>query len=124
VINTEGKVLLVSQGGISWSFPKGHIEENENKLSAAKREIFEESGITDLVLIKELGSYCRTQNGLDGKEDTSVYKEITLFLFTTTENNLNPSDPIIPEARWFNKEDVASFLTHPVDKNFFTSLSW
>jgi 8-oxo-dGTP pyrophosphatase MutT (NUDIX family) len=53
VTNNEGKVLVVSQHGTSWSLPKGHINPGENALVAAKREIYEESGIRDLELIRE-----------------------------------------------------------------------
>ena len=59
VTNAEGEVLVVSQRGTSWSLPKGHIDPGENALAAAKREIYEESGIRDLELIRELGSYER-----------------------------------------------------------------
>ena len=57
VLNTDGLVLVVSQNGNSWSLPKGHIDEDEDKLQAARREIYEESGISELELIKELSSY-------------------------------------------------------------------
>jgi ADP-ribose pyrophosphatase YjhB (NUDIX family) len=60
VINPLGNILLIDQG-TSWSLPKGHLHKNENPLAAAKREIFEESGIADLILIKDLGSYNRVQ---------------------------------------------------------------
>ena len=46
--NTEGKIVVVSQRGTSWSLPKGHIEDGEDILAAAKREIYEETGITEL----------------------------------------------------------------------------
>ncbi len=57
VTNNEGKVLAVSQRGTSWSLAKGHIDAGEDSLVAARREIYEESGIRDLELIRELGSY-------------------------------------------------------------------
>ena len=38
-----------------WVAPKGGIEEGETKLEAAIREIYEESNITNLVFISELG---------------------------------------------------------------------
>jgi len=37
--------------------PKGHIELGEDAVTAAMRETKEESGITDLKLVKDLGSY-------------------------------------------------------------------
>ena len=55
VINQSNRVLLVCQKGKSWSFPKGHIEAGEDCLSAAKREIWEESGIDELEFLKDLG---------------------------------------------------------------------
>src|SRR5690349_15416127 len=93
VLNKIGRVLVVSQRGDSWSLPKGHIEEGENKLQAATREITEESGITRLTLVKDLGSYSRYKIGKGGiKEDTSELKVIHMFLFKTDEMKLRPTD--------------------------------
>lgn len=43
----EHKILLMKSYDF-WDFPKGGIEENENKLQAAIREVQEETGITSL----------------------------------------------------------------------------
>jgi ADP-ribose pyrophosphatase YjhB (NUDIX family) len=122
VINDEGLVLVVNQKGTSWSLPKGHVEIDEDKLTTAKREIFEESGIKDLKLIKELGSYTRSRIGANGKNDTSEMKEITMFLFKSSQKDLKPQDPENPEARWVPKEEVAALLTHSKDKKFFMGI--
>ena len=45
-----------------------------------------------------------------------------MFLFTTKEEKLKPIDPGNPEARWVKKEEVAEFLTHKRDKEFFLSV--
>jgi 8-oxo-dGTP pyrophosphatase MutT (NUDIX family) len=119
VINKEGLVLVVNQNGTSWSLPKGHIEAGEDKLSAARREIYEESGVTQLSLVKELGSYQRHRLGVNGLEDESELKVIHMFLFTTNQNELSPVDPQNPEARWVAKERVVEMLTHRKDKEFF-----
>ncbi len=121
VLNKEGLVLVVSQNGNSWSLPKGHIDEGEDKFQAAIREIYEESGISELELIKELPSYERYRIGLDGGEDKSELKKIFMFLFKTKQEALKPLDPSNPEALWVKKEDVAGFLTHKKDKEFFLS---
>ena len=49
VLNNKGEILIVNQHGNSWSLPKGHIEEGEEILEAAKRETYEESGIRNLI---------------------------------------------------------------------------
>lgn len=122
VLNPEGEVLVVSQHGTSWSLPKGHIDEGEDALAAAKREIFEESGISELEFKGGLGSYQRHKIGKEGGEDTSELKNIQIFLFTTRQVDLKPQDPHNPEARWVKKEEVADLLTHPKDKEFFIKL--
>jgi ADP-ribose pyrophosphatase YjhB (NUDIX family) len=119
VLNSQNQVIVVSQGGTSWSLPKGHTEPGESFLETAKREIFEESGVKELKLIKELGSYTRYGISLDGGDDKRFLKTIHMFLFTTTESKLKPSDPHNPEAIWLDKSSVAERLTHYKDKEFF-----
>ncbi len=119
VISREGKVLVVNQRGISWSLPKGRINEGEGALEAARREIHEESGIKDLELIKSLGDYQRYRLAKDGGEYKSELKTIIMFLFRTPESILKPIDPKNPAARWIEKNEVADLLTHPKDKEFF-----
>jgi 8-oxo-dGTP pyrophosphatase MutT (NUDIX family) len=119
VTNHEGEVLVVSQHGTSWSLPKGHIDPGEDALVAAKREIYEESGIRDLEFVRELGTYERNKIGVDGGDDPSELKVITMFLFRTGEKSLRPVDPENPEARWVGKSKVAALLTHEKDREFF-----
>lgn len=122
VVNDRGLVLVVSQHGASWSLPKGHIDPGEDSLAAARREIYEESGVKNIELIKELGSYGRYRIGEKSGEDRSEYKTIHMFLFKTKEEALRPIDPHNPEAVWVNKHNVAGMLTHPKDKEFFQSI--
>ena len=119
MLNPDGDVLVVSQHGNSWSLPKGHIEEGEDAMAAARREIHEESGVRELTYIKDLGTYQRSKIGRDGGEDPSEQKTITMFLFRTAQYALRPIDPTHPEAKWVKKEAVADLLTHPKDKEFF-----
>jgi len=124
VLNQNGEVLVVDQNGDSWCLPKGHIEEGETALDAAKREIAEESGVKNLIFIKELPSYKRYRIGLDGKDDLSELKTIHMFLFRTNETDLSPTDPHNTEARWVKKEEVYDILTHRKDKEFFQSIAF
>lgn len=119
VIGPTKQVLVVNQGGLSWSLPKGHIDPGETALEAATREIAEESGVKQLTYIQDLGSYERHRISLEGGDDTSELKSIELFLFTTQQFDLAPEDPQNPEARWVQPRDVVALLTHAKDKAFF-----
>jgi len=122
VMNPEGRILVVSQRGVSWSLPKGHIEKGESPLETARREITEESGITELRFIKKLGEYSRYRMGENNLDDTFVTKKIILFLFKTNQEKLKPRDPKNPEARWVDKTEVANILTHQKDREFFRKI--
>ncbi len=98
VLNPCGQVLVVNQLGSSWSLPKGHVDPGETPLEAARREILEESGVSDLTLVRELETYRRFKIGRDGGEDEGELKTIVMFLFTTREQALAPRDPENPDA--------------------------
>jgi ADP-ribose pyrophosphatase YjhB (NUDIX family) len=122
VLNPKGLVLVVNQNNNSWSLPKGHLDEGESAREAARREIYEESGVKDLTFVKNLGSYERSRIGKNGGSDPSETKRITLFLFKTQQTVLRPLDPRNPEARWVERSRVAALLTHPRDKEFFLGI--
>ena len=119
VLNTKGEVLVVNQRGNSWSLPKGHVDPGEDVLTAARREILEESGVAELEYVKDLGGFQRHRIGLHGGDDMSELKDIRIFLFRSSQQDLRPTDPDNPEARWVKKEDVPALLTHRKDREFF-----
>lgn len=123
VVNSLKEVAVVSQKGDSWSLPKGHIDPGETPQMAAEREVREETGITKLVFVRDLGVYERYKIGKGGVgEDGEELKRIYMFLFRTTQQALAPEDPMNPEARWVPIEKVAELLTHPKDKAFFENV--
>jgi 8-oxo-dGTP pyrophosphatase MutT (NUDIX family) len=121
VVGPKGLVVVVNQNGVSWSLPKGGLEKDETALMAASREIAEESGITKLDFIEELGTYHRRRIGKGGTGEgaADLILEITIFLFTTPQENLAPQDVDNPEARWVPADKVADLLTHQKDKEFY-----
>lgn len=122
VIGPQGLILVVNQCGNSWSLPKGHVEPGEDALTAACREIYEESGITHLAMQKELGRYQRYRLNLDGGDDRSELKTIVMYLFKTHEIQLQPQDPQNPEACWLTPREVLARLTHVRDREFFSEI--
>src|ERR1700748_3163642 len=122
IVNAEGKIVLVWQNGNSWSFPKGGLDAGETPLQAAWREIGEETGLhaDTLGYKRELGSYVRRSIGRDGmSEDASRPPSTrTLYLFTTTAQELVPEDAEVSEARFVTVDEAIELLTHPKDKEF------
>jgi len=80
-------VALVREGEFSdYILPKGHVEAGENLEEAARREIGEESGLTDLVLVGELG----VRERLDFLK--RAWKKTHYYLFTTGQTEGTPTD--------------------------------
>ncbi len=61
VFNKEGKVLVGERLNFlgSWQFPQGGVEDGEDLLEAAKRELYEEVGIKDATLIYEMQDWIK-----------------------------------------------------------------
>ena len=126
IINKEGEIVLVEQHGNSWSFPKGGIEAGESELDAAVREIYEETGLKNVDLVENLGSYERYSLGPDGVGEVSEWglRRRTLFLFTTeaTAADFKPIDDEATQVGYFTFEQAVALLTHPKDKEFLISV--
>lgn len=117
VIGPQNKILLIKQFGnfLSYSLPKGQIKKNENILDAARREINEEGGVSQLELIKSLGSYERP-NLFDPDETKTIF----MFLFRTDQTELTSRDPDKDtQPFWAEIDGVKNLLTHPKDKEFY-----
>jgi 8-oxo-dGTP pyrophosphatase MutT (NUDIX family) len=99
-------VLMIKDSYDHWTFPKGHLEPEETIEEAAKREIAEETGLSEdeLQLKTELGEidYWFTSNFKTDKAsrgNTSDDSPITIHKYVTYFLVYAPADSdIIPQA--------------------------
>jgi 8-oxo-dGTP pyrophosphatase MutT (NUDIX family) len=74
--------LLVQYRSWQWDFPKGHVEEGENEEQTLRREIKEETGIEDLVLLSDFRTQVRyfyTAKGNEKRQRETEGKGIYIF---------------------------------------------
>ena len=84
--------LVREEEGVLPVLPKGRREGTETLEQAAIREIEEEAGLTDLMLLAKLGAQQRQDY------DKTCWKIIYYFLFLTTQVQGAPTDPHRPYA--------------------------
>jgi bis(5'-nucleosidyl)-tetraphosphatase len=120
VIGDGGTLALVrSKNSQSWLFPKGHLEEGETDEDAARREIAEETGLTNLEYIDDLGEFTRAAVNGTGEEKT-----IHMFLFAAEAHAEIAASMEILEAKWVPFREVPELLGEPHKEWFIKDRAW
>lgn len=100
-------ILLIMDKFKKWSLPKGHIEQSETAEVAARREIFEETGIQELEIIEQLGSVEYEFTVPSSDQNVEINKKVEFFLFSVNLSSisaLRPNLNEIVEMEWFSPE--------------------
>ena len=98
-----------------WDLPKGKIEAGEEADVAAVREVYEECGIGELKLSKQIKTSFHTYP----YKETVILKKTYWFLMSSTDISI-PVPQLeegIVEARWMDKAEVKKAL-----KNAYSSI--
>lgn len=111
IIQKENQVVIVrgnkNPNNIGYSFPKGHMENQENDLETIFREVYEECGIKShqYQIHNKIGEI---------KFEDKIDRKIILYYATINKENLEdvnvnklePKDKNIIEANWVNIDDL------------------
>ena len=117
--NKDLYVLLIKNNKNEWWIPKGHIEEGEDQIESAFREIEEEVGIKkdQLKYIDLSDVYKFSFNDENGKQNT---KEIYMNIFDATDMcnvKIAKKEAVnILEAKWFSYDEALNKIL-PFSKN-------
>ena len=98
------KVLMIQHPEGHWGFPKGHVEFDETDITAAKRELFEETGIT-LNFVLDTKKYRYTIVYLCTENGIIVKKTVTFFLGVTCKTDVELNSHF-KDYKWVDLEDI------------------
>lgn len=119
VINSiTGKLAIVVNEFGQHVLPKGGVELGETYETAARREVYEETGLSNLKLVRELGVLERPGHASAMSKHIDVVKQIHLFLFSTTNTKLVPVKRDSIAASWVTAKDLANGMTWPEELHF------
>ena len=117
LINYDSILLLQYPQG-HWSFPKGHIEEaDSDHFATAKRELLEETGISEVSIIE--GWMSKTEYSFFSK-GAPVTKQVFWYLANTDELNVKLSHEHT-NYMWVNFEEASEQLTFEQEVNLLYS---
>ena len=100
------EVLLLKHKSGHWDFPKGHVETGESEKETALREVFEESGITAVILnagFRQVIRYSPAQGSM---------KDVVFFIARYVSGELTPQPKEISQALWLEAQEALDRITH------------
>ncbi len=103
-------LLLKHRYGGHWSFPKGHIEEEETEEETALREVKEETGL-------DIGIHEGFRQLVEYYPKPGVKKEVVYFLGYTDNYKTTRQVAEISEIKWVKIDDAYRAVTFKNDRN-------
>jgi putative (di)nucleoside polyphosphate hydrolase len=121
VLNNENKIFVGRRKDNpidKWQMPQGGVEKNEDYLSAMKRELFEETSIRSIKVLKKLDKCLEYELpinllGIIWKGEFRGQKQkwfITRFTGNENEININTEHPEFIEWKWIEMDKIPNII--------------
>ena len=106
-INFNINYLILNYSYGHWDFPKGNIENGESELDTIKREIMEETGITDINFIDDF----RQQISYRYKKKFKLVNKLVIYYIVETKSNKVVLSFEHVNFAWLNYNDALNRLS-------------
>ena len=109
--NGQKELLFIKhRHGTHWSFPKGHMEEGENEVQTALREVKEETGL-DIDLEGDF------RQSVEYYPKPNVKKQVVYFLGHARNDHVVRQEEEISEYKWCLLDEADTMVTFKNDKH-------
>ena len=121
VLDSQHRAALIgrtnSHGNLTWSLPKGHLEEGESLEAAAVREVTEETGIAGRV-VAPLGviDFYFTAEG------QRIHKTVHHYLLLAESGELNSDDVEVDEVAWVPLAELPDRLAYADERRLIAQV--
>ncbi len=132
ILNKQNKVFVAKRRDNpidKWQMPQGGLDANEDYISAMKRELYEETSIKSIKVLKQLEGFFEYElpNNLIGIIWKGKYRGqkqkwfITKFIGEEKEINLKTQNPEFIEWKWVMPEELPNVIVD-FKKNMYLKL--
>ena len=123
VLNNQNKIFVGKRKDNpvdKWQMPQGGIDQGEDHLTAMKRELYEETSIKSIEVIKELEGYYeymlpKKLVGVIWKGKFKGQRQkwfVTKFVGNEKEINLNTKNPEFIEWKWIIADELPNVIVN------------
>ena len=111
---TDGiQFLILKYPSGHWDFVKGNIEEGEKEKETVRRELFEETGISNLEIHQGFNEKVEYNYY---KKNNKVHKIVSYYLAETKQEEVKLSFEHL-DYKWSNYEDLMNLITFDNSKD-------
>ena len=110
---------MVQHNSGHWSFPKGGIKKGETKIESAKRELKEETGITNCEI---LNNTCFTESYSFEKNGQNYHKTVKYFLARVKNQKIKLLKSELQNYKWVKFEQAIKLIAYPSTKDILKNV--